>query len=126
MEMSFGHLEGGNYDGQNAAFFEWLYGRWSQGVFSDRIEGGESLEDVRTRAVRAVHRIVQDNEGRRVLVVTHGRWLRILLASILENYRLEEMEDLLHRNTAISHLSHSGGQFELRLLACDEHLQEVA
>ncbi len=126
MEMSFGHLEGQNYDGENAAFFEWLYGRWSQGVFTDQIDGGESLVDVKSRAVRAVERIVEQNRGGRVLVVTHGRWLRILLASILDDYRLENMEDLLHRNTAITHLRHVEGRFEPQMLASDEHLEEVA
>ena len=126
MEMSFGDLEGGAYTGENEAFFGWLYKRWEAGVFSDRISGGESLADVRDRAVRVVETIVNDAAGKRVLVVTHGRWLRILLATILDGYRLEDMEGLLHRNTAISHLRYADGRYEAQFLACDRHLEAVS
>ena len=125
-EMSFGELEGQSYGDGNAPFFEWLYDRWASGIYSDRITGGESLEDVQKRAQRVVGEVVRENAGNAVAIVTHGRWLRILLSSVLEDYTPRRMDELLHRNTAVSHVRYADGAYTVGFLASHDHLEEPA
>lgn len=46
--------------------------------------GGESLEDVRARAVPALHRILEENVGRTIAVVAHNVVNRTYLAHLME------------------------------------------
>ena len=124
MEMSFGELEGQPYGGKNEQLFADLGKRWCSGVFSDRPGGGESILDVQRRSIRSIEKIVMQNPGRTVAVVTHGRLLRVLLSTLLDGYSLETMEKLLHRNTAYSRIVVDNGNFEPLLLATDEHLSD--
>lgn len=125
MEMSFGILEGRSYEGENAAFFQWLASRWAAGRFNDRLDGGESVQDVITRAHASLDHIVSESRGQTVAVVTHGRWLRVLLSTILEGYRLESMDELLHTNTAVSRILHRDDRFAADFIATTDHLASI-
>ena len=57
-----------------------------------------------------------------MLVVTHGRLLRVLLSTILEDYGLARMQDIAHANTGVNVLRYSGGQFRAEQLNCTAHL----
>ena len=48
--------------------------------------------------------------------------LRILLASILDEYGLERMETLEMKNTSFNHVVYSNGKFIAKLLQCTTHL----
>jgi broad specificity phosphatase PhoE len=126
MEMSFGVLEGQSYAGENTTFFKWLGSRWAEGQFGDRVDGGESVIDVRDRAIATLDHIVARSSGKSVAVVTHGRFLRILLATILDDYSLDVMDELLHTNTAVSEIVHRDGGFVAKYVASDEHVAELA
>jgi broad specificity phosphatase PhoE len=43
------------------------------------LTGAESFYDLQTRAVNAVENIVQENEGRTILIVSHGAFIKALL-----------------------------------------------
>jgi broad specificity phosphatase PhoE len=60
-----------------------------------------------------------------VLVVTHGRFLRIVLASLLDEYGLTRMHELPHSNTAVNRLVHRKDTFEAELLNCTAHLDDA-
>ncbi len=123
-EMSFGNLEGQPYGGQNQIVFERIAARVQNGIFTDRPGEGESVLDVQMRAVMGVEKIVRQNPGKTVAVVTHGRLLRILLATILDGFSLETMEELLHNNTAFSRLTVTGSLYEPLTLCSDDHLHD--
>lgn len=125
MEMSFGVLEGQSYAGQNTTFFKWLGSRWAEGQFADRVDGGESIIDVRDRAIATLDHIVTRSTGKSVAVVTHGRFLRILLATILDGYSLEVMDELLHTNTAVSEVVYRDGTFLASYIASDDHVADL-
>jgi probable phosphoglycerate mutase len=59
-------------------------------------------------------------------VVTHGRYLRVLLASVLDGYGLEQMHELGHANTCVNRLVHAGDSFRAELLNCTAHLDDAA
>ncbi len=96
--------------------------RWLGGDYGYAVEGGESILDVQRRGLAAIDHIVAHHAGRRVMVVTHGRFLRILLASLLPEYGLPRMESLKHRNTSVNHLVLRDGRYEALRIDCIAHL----
>lgn len=122
-EMAWGVYEGTHPSPRRDEALGAIKSRWRQGAFDEPIEGGESILDVQQRAMRAVDHIVEQEEGRTVLVVTHGRFLRILLASLLDEYGLERMHEIPHSNTAVNRVVCCEGTFEADLLNCTAHLE---
>ena len=121
-EMAWGVYEGRRHTPQLQQDFEGFRARWRDGDFAFRIEGGESILDVQQRGRRAVERILKQHPGETVLVVTHGRFLRVLLATLLDEYGLLRMEDIPHANTGVNTLRYREGRFEAHLLNCTAHL----
>ena len=121
-EMAWGVYEGAPHTPQLRQDFERFRARWRRGEFDFRIEGGESILDVQARGRRAVDTILAAHPGETVLVVTHGRFLRVLLATLLDDYGLERMEEIPHANTGVNTLVYRNGRFEAELLNCTAHL----
>ena len=121
-EMSWGVFEGQPLSEIQAAAFEEMKVRWHRGEHDYRVERGESLREVQTRGVHAVDRILAAHAGQTVLIVCHGRFLRILLASLLEEFGIPRMEELRHTNTGVNHLLHDGQRFQAIKLNCTKHL----
>lgn len=121
-EMSWGVFEGQSPSQELSKAFDEMKQRWHEGEHDFGVEGGETLTQVQARGVAAVQRIVDSEFGKRVLVVAHGRFLRILLASLLKEYGIKRMEELSHTNTGVNYLVHSDGQFRAEYLNCTKHL----
>lgn len=125
-EMSWGIYEGVPARGAVLDAFDAVKAAWRGGAFGRAVEEGESALDVQRRALRAVELITARHAGQTVLVVTHGRFLRVLIASLLEDYGLERMHEVAHANTAVNHLvCRPCGAYEARLLNCTAHLAEA-
>ena len=121
-EMSWGVFEGQPQSEELASAFEEMKERWHNGEHDYGVEKGESLRQVQTRGVAAIDRILKQSAGKRVLVVAHGRFLRILLASLLTEYGIPRMEELNHTNTGVNHLVHDENGFVAVSLNCTSHL----
>lgn len=122
-EMAWGVYEGAHPSPERDRELDAMKARWREGAFEEPIEGGESIRDVQKRALRAVDHITEREPDATVLVVTHGRFLRVLLASILEEYGLERMHEIPHANTAVNRVVCCEGRFEAELLNCTAHLE---
>lgn len=96
---------------------DWLHGRYDVGP-----EKGESVREVQNRSVAAIQRIVELNSGRAVLVVSHGRMMRILLATLLTDFGLERMEEMNLDNTGVNLLHWEEGRFHAEVLNSTVHL----
>ncbi len=121
-EMSWGVFEGDPPSDERDEAMSAVTARWREGHYDHGIEGGESIRDVQARAHRAMEHIVTREGGNTVLVVTHGRYLRVLLASLLDGYGLEDMHRLDHGNTCVNRVVHADGKFRADLLNCTAHL----
>ncbi len=121
-EMSWGVYEGRPATDDMQRYLDAMYARWAAGVFDEPVEGGESILDVQTRALEALDHITARHAGQTVLVVAHGRLLRVLLASVLEGYGLARMHEIEHANTCVNQLHHQAGRYEAHLLNCTAHL----
>lgn len=124
-EMAWGVYEGAHPSPDRDEALDAIKRRWRQGAFHERIEGGESILDVQRRALRAVDHMLEHPVGSTVLVVTHGRFLRVMLASLLDEYGLERMHHLPHSNTAVNRLICRANTFEADLLNCTAHLDDA-
>ncbi len=121
-EISWGILEGQAPSPERDASMDGIREQWRDGHYDRALEGGESVLDVQARALRAVDHIVTRETGKTTLVVAHGRYLRILLASILADYSLSDMHRLGHSNTCVNRIVYREGQARADTLNCTAHL----
>lgn len=121
-EMDWGIFEGEPPSAERDASMDEIKSDWRGGAYDRTIEGGESIRDVQDRARRAIRHIMVREAGGTALVVTHGRYLRVLLATILDEYGLEHMPELEHSNTCVNRVVYEDGRFQAELLNCTAHL----
>ena len=124
-EISWGIWEGQKPPAKSSIFRD-LLESWTRGGLSERFEGGESALEVHERAQRAIRNISQQHIGQTVLIVTHGRFLRICLAGLLNpDHGLRRMEDIKHTNASLHVLTWDGERYEAALLNDTFHLRNT-
>lgn len=121
-EMDWGVYEGDSPSKNRDESVRALKSAWREGQFDRAPEGGESIREVQHRACRALRHILLREDGRTVLVVAHGRYLRVLLATLLDAYELDDMADLDHSNTCVNRVVWADGRARADLLNCTAHL----
>jgi len=125
-EISWGILEGEPPSKKRDAALGWVKDKWRRGDYGHRVENGESILDVKTRAESAAKHLVQMHHGETVVAVTHGRYLRVLIAAICDFYDLSDMSTLGHDNTCVNRIMHRQGRFHADLLNCTAHLNVLS
>ncbi len=124
-EMAWGELEGAAPTPETKEVLQGMYRQWENGAYDAFIPGGESIHDVQRRALRAMDTICEAHGGKTVLVVAHGRFLRVLLASLLDTYGLARMHEIKHANTAVYELTYAAGTYTPEVLNCTAHLETL-
>lgn len=124
-EMSWGVYEGQARSHKLSNAFDEMKREWRAGNYGYRIEQGETLLEVQKRGVRAIEYIVEKNAGKNILMVSHGRFIRILLATILDEYELGTMSDIRQYNTAFNHIVFTNKRYKAKTLNCIRHLREA-
>lgn len=110
-EISWGIHEGKPFDEE--AHKEYLYytNQWRMGNTNIAIPQAETPEEVVTRQ-KEITKIILESPEKTVLVCSHGRSMRILLAWWL-NYPLSYMDYFEHYNTSLYHLQYTGTMFKI-------------
>ena len=89
-----------------------------------RFDGGESFSELRARALGAVREIVKENEGKTVVVATHGGVIRAL-RTLWEGIPLDRMEEIPHvANASVTAVRYDGESGILILAGYCDHLSE--
>ncbi|HEX8297882.1 MAG TPA: histidine phosphatase family protein, partial [Rubricoccaceae bacterium] len=111
-------------DAETTAAYDRLNEQWAAGETSVRVEGGESPDEVWARVRPVLVELGEAYPDADVLVVSHRRLLRILLAGALPGGGLSRMHDYPHGNAALSVLDVPGGRLgpEVRLV----HMADTA
>jgi broad specificity phosphatase PhoE len=79
-EVQYGRWEGMTFDDlRNDAD----YTRCSADPISTPTPGGETIDQVQSRGIEAVHRAIAANPGRRILFVSHGDIIRTVLCKLM-------------------------------------------
>lgn len=81
--------------------------------------GMESSDSVGKRGSEAIDSILQEYEGKKVLVVSHGALIGITLRRMLPG----RFEKTGMQNTSITILEHSGSEWNCTLYNCVKHLE---
>ena len=102
-EISWGEHEGKAATPAMKANYERLIQAWSNGNFEARLENGESAKELSERVSRFLEHLKTIPE-QTILVCTHGRTMRCVLA-LLQQEHLREMEKYTHKNTGL-YLAH--------------------
>ncbi|KAL2911764.1 hypothetical protein HK105_208767 [Polyrhizophydium stewartii] len=95
-EISWGEWEGRVVPGLRS-----LLDQWIAGDFNAKTPGGESPLEVEARSVPALYDIILSRPEQTMVIVVHGRLLRIMLASMLFQ-SLDRMNEFTHHNTCIN------------------------
>lgn len=87
------------------------YALWKSNFGLSRCTGGESPSDVKVRAVRAINKIVQENEDKTVLIATHAAVIRVLQGYFC-SLKDEELKDLPYvPNASLTKVVYKNGLF---------------
>ncbi len=113
-EMDWGVHEGRGFtpasrDRETATDYERLNAHWNAGETGLRVSGGESPDDVWARVRPVLAELGAAYPEGDVLVVSHRRLLRVLLAGMLPGGGLERMPSYPHPNAALSVVGVPGG-----------------
>jgi broad specificity phosphatase PhoE len=121
IDMRFGEWEGQSLkdvqrkDGQR-------FQQWRNEPHRVRIPGGESLDEVRDRAMAVLEETIQSNAGKTLLFVSHRVVNKVILCSILglDNSHFWQIGQ---DTTAINLIRHREGRYVLSLLNEACHLK---
>jgi phosphoserine phosphatase len=121
-EMSWGTHEGQESNPVLRAEYEEMLRQWSEGNYDYSIGGGESLNELAERSRNFVRHLRTRSESL-ILVCSHGRAMRSLMAALKE-VPLKDMERFHHSNTGLYRVQFDGRTFELDLVNDLSHLSE--
>lgn len=125
-EMSWGQYEGRTPTPEIRAAFRDLFDKWGRGYVRAALPGGENLRQVQGRALAALAEVVAAHPPEAtVLIISHGRLLRILLSSILPGYGLSRMHEIVHTNMGLNKVEQLDGTYRLHYLNQTHHLDEI-
>lgn len=122
-EMDYGAFEGIPVDEQRGDLAD-LYAAWARGEVKTRPPGGETPVEVRDRAWPALQRLLKAHQGAHILVVTHGRVIRIL-TTVLAGMDLSRMGEIPHANGGFYQFTIDGDRIEVLRRNQTHHLSHV-
>lgn len=123
-EISWGSREGQEITPEEDAYYHWMIEEWQKGNTFQRIDGGESPDDVVKRQQVAVQHIMKNVSEQTILICMHGRAMRILLCQLL-NYPLRSMDAFEHRNLCLYQLDFTGSMFAVKKHNDTRHLSQI-
>ncbi len=126
-EISWGVMEGKVPNSTDNAYYRALMENWSAGYTDQPTDGGESPEDVMNRQKPVIDLILSHPDENPVLIVMHGRAMRILLSWLMHE-SLADMDRYEHRNLCLYKLryDYKTAQFTIELANDTAHLRGLA
>ncbi len=100
------------------------YDSWENCPHLLKMPDGESMEEFMERLLKEVKRIIENNKGKTVCIVTHGTAIRVLMTHFL-GYRQEDMINVpWYDNTSVSIVDWEDGRFKVVLEGDASHLEK--
>ena len=88
------------------------------------LEGAETYREVQERAMQAMTEIAEENDGKTVVVVSHGVTTRCIMSAVL-GVPISDIKAVpIFKNTAVTKLNWDGERFRAEYLNDDSHLPE--
>ena len=121
MEIDVGNWGGRTFEELSKAYPE-AYRLFRENVGLARYGDGESTEEAQARIIRAVEKIASENDGKTVLIATHGGVLRALYCA-WSDIPLSELKDVkIVPNASLSVANYENKKAKFLLLGNNEYL----
>lgn len=102
------------------------YDAWVSSPLEFAVSGSETYADVYERARRALDRVVSENDGKSVCIVSHGASIRMLMHGMKNNDDLTGVESAdWGDNTCVSHFKYDNGKYTEVFMNCNDHLRSL-
>ena len=121
-EISWGEFEGNASMMEQSEEFKKLVDKWTNGFLNEKPTGGESPIELQQRQLPFIQEI-KSIHAKKILVCMHGRAMRSLLCSFL-NEPLSKMMAFEHTNLTLYKLFLNGEYFTVDLFNNTEHLKD--
>jgi len=123
LDMSFGNWEGHPHQEIRESDNK-TYRQWVETPHLVRLPGGESLDDVKARAMAAMEEVIRNHPGKTLVLVTHRVVNKILICAIL-GLDNSHFWQITQDTTAINLIQHRDGKYILSLLNETCHLKPL-
>lgn len=120
MDLDYGQWQGLTHDEVHAQWPE-AWARWRNAPQTAEIPGGESLQHMAVRAVRALHEVLHRHRGETVVVVAHDSVNRVLLLHALD-LPVSRYRSIAQAPCCLNVLGYTGGRLSIRTLNETGHL----
>lgn len=125
-EMSFGDLEGFHHSEYESQLHE-IHHAWELGRYDVRFPDGECPLEVARRGAKKIEELMRfATDQDHVLMVTHGRFNKVVLAQLLDG-GLDSMQSLTQDNTCVNVVDydHAKSRFNRVVLNSTQHLPSL-
>jgi broad specificity phosphatase PhoE len=123
LDMSFGNWEGRPHQEIRESDNK-TYRQWVETPHLVRLPGGESLDDVRVRAMAAMEEVIRNPSGKTLVLVTHRVVNKVLICGIL-GLDNSHFWQITQDTTAINLIQHRDGKYILSLMNETCHLKPL-
>jgi probable phosphoglycerate mutase len=121
IDMSFGNWEGHAHQKIKAMDGE-TYRQWIEEPHLVRLPGGETLEDVRKRAMAALEEVIEFNPGKTLTLVSHRVVNKVLICGVL-GIDNSHFWQIAQDTTAINLIQYKKGRYILSFMNETCHLK---
>ena len=123
-ELAWGVYEGQTSTPENKTVFLHIMRDWLEGRLDEKLEKGESPNELQAKQKEALEVIMSHPEEKNVLICMHGRALRLFLC-LLTGVSLTHMDEFPHQNTILYKVVYDGTRFEIAEFNNADHLKNL-
>ncbi|MEO6523581.1 MAG: histidine phosphatase family protein [Mucilaginibacter sp.] len=124
-ELAWGIYEGQTSTSENKAAFLKIMRDWMEGRLDEKLQGGESPNELQAKQKQALEVIMSHQEEETVLICMHGRAMRLFLC-LLTGVDLTHMDEFPHQNVILYKVTFDGSKFEIAEFNNSNHLKNMA
>lgn len=122
-EIDFGEWEGLTFEEMRARP-DYNFGQWKTAPHNATFPGEGNLKVVQDRAMNLVYKIIKENQGKNILIVSHGGILKTIILGLL-NIGLEAYNKFYITNTSLSIITVEKERNFINVLNETCHLREM-
>jgi len=123
LDMSFGNWEGHPHQ-EIRKIDSGTYRQWVESPQLVRLPGGESLDDIRGRAMAALGEVIRKHQGQTIVLVSHRVVCKVLICAIL-GLDNSHFWQIAQDTTAINLVQYKNGKYILSLMNETCHLKAL-
>lgn len=122
-------IEGGKWEAESYDVIERECGQdydlWRKNIGLAACTDGESVVEMLKRVLGAVEKIALENDGKTVVIVSHGTPIRAMQC-IFKGMTLDNMKDIeWASNASVSEVFYNNGEYEPIKINYDDHLWDI-